>query len=151
MIERIIKIGQNAQKLNRDEILKTIWSDPFVQDFIIDLNTEQQLKIGKLGNGGDMPEAGPNYLAAKRAVIGRDNAPTDKVNLFFSGDFFRTFDIQVTDNGFVIVANTAIYGKDFQDLYGFDILGLNEENIQKLIQFIRDDYQAEIAKRLLEM
>ena len=150
MIERIIKIGQNAQKLNRDEILKTIWSDPFVQDFIIELNTEQQLKIGKLGNGGDMPEAGPNYLAAKRARIGGQNAPTDKVNLFFSGDFFRTFDIQITETGFVIIANTSIYGKDFKDLYGFDILGLNEENIQKLIQFIRDDYQAEIAKRLLE-
>ena len=89
MIERIIKLGQNAQKLNRDEILKTIWSDPFVQDFIIELNTEQQLKIGKLGNGGDMPEAGPNYLAAKRAEIGFQNAPTDKVNLFFTGDFFR--------------------------------------------------------------
>ena len=150
MIERIIKLGQNAQKLNRDEILKTIWSDPFVQDFIIELNTEQQLKIGKLGNGGDMPEAGPNYLAAKRAEIGFQNAPTDKVNLFFTGDFFRTFDIQVTQTGFVIIANTAIYGKDFKDLYGFDILGLNEESIQKLIQFIRDDYQAEIAKRLLE-
>ncbi|MCK4883747.1 MAG: hypothetical protein KAS30_02640, partial [Candidatus Diapherotrites archaeon] len=115
-----------------------------------DLNTEQQLKIGKLGNGGDMPEADPNYLAAKRARIGVQNAPTDKVNLFFTGDFFRTFDIQITETGFVIIANTSIYEKDFKDLYGFDILGLNEENIQKLIQFICDDYQAVIAKRLLE-
>ncbi|NQY01491.1 MAG: hypothetical protein HRU18_12055 [Pseudoalteromonas sp.] len=150
-LEAMIKVGQNAQRLTTDEILKVIWSDPFVQDYIVELNTNQQLKQGKLGNGGDMPEAGESWLNFKKAVKGADNFPSDKVNLFFSGEFFDTFDIEVLNNGFLIVANTAIYGRDFQTIYGFDILGLNEENLQKLINFIREDYQEELARRLLEM
>jgi len=148
-IDRMIKLGQNAQQIDNNEILKTIWSDPFVQDFIIDLNTNKQLKLGKLANDGDMPEGGAGYIAAARRIYGADAKPTDKTNLFLTGNFFDTFDIQVLNNGFVIVANTAIYGRDFQTIYGFDILGLNEENLQKLIDFIREDYKKELANRLL--
>lgn len=146
-IDRIIKLGQNAQKVNTNEILKTIWSEPFVQDFIIDLNTKQQLFLGDLGNGGKMPEGSPSYIASKGNKAAPDGVST---NLFLSGEFYSTFDINILPSGFVIIANTAIYGKDFKDLYGFDILGLNEENLQKLIDFIREDYQAELAKRLLD-
>ena len=148
-IESMIRLGRNAQKLNNNDILKVIWSDPFVQDFIIDLNTNQQLKKGVLGNGGDMPEASPEWLNFKRSTRGSNNFPTDKVNLFFTGDFFRTFDIQITGTGFIIIANTTIYGRDFKDRYGFDILGLNNDSIQKLIDFIRIDYKEELIRRLL--
>lgn len=146
-IDSMIRLGQNAQKVNTNEVLQSIWLDTFVQDFIINLNTRYQLFEGDLANGAKMPEGNPSYIAAK----GSRGAPDGKsTNLFLTGDFFDTFDIQVLPNGFVIVANTAIYGRDFKDIYGFDILGLNEENLQKLIEFIREDYKKELARRLLE-
>jgi len=143
----MISLGRNASKININEVLSTIWKDPFVQDFIINLNTKEQLFFGDLGNGGKMPQGSPSYISAK----GSRGAPDgESTNLFLTGEFYSTFDIQVTQTGFVIIANTSIYGKDFKDLYGFDILGLNEENLQKLIEFIRTDYKEELSKRIIE-
>lgn len=146
------ELALNAIKLDgkRNQILSNIWRDPFVKDFIIDLNTNQQLKIGKLGNGGDMPEAGPGYLAAKRSIIGTQNAPTDRTNLFLSGAFYETFDVIVSQTGFTIIANTALYGRDFKDIYGFDILGLNDESLQKLIDFIEPIFVREVKELLFK-
>jgi hypothetical protein len=144
------QIALNALKLDnqRNQILTDIWKDPFVQDFIINLNTESQLRFGKLGNGGDMPQAGPGYLAAKRSLIGTQNAPTELTNLFLTGAFYDTFDIIVSQTGFTIIANTALYGRDFKDIYGFDILGLNDESLQKLINFIEPMFVKEVKRRL---
>ena len=93
-----------------------------------------------------MPEGNPNYIKAK----GRRGSPDGiSTNLLLDGDFYDSFDIQITSTGFVIIANTSIHGKDFVDLYGFDILGLNDENLQKLINFIREDYKEELTKRII--
>ena len=42
-IDQMISLGRNASKININEVLSTIWKDPFVQDFIINLNTKEQL------------------------------------------------------------------------------------------------------------
>lgn len=143
------ELALNAIKLDgkRNQILSNIWKDPFVQDFIINLNTKQQLFKGDLGNGGKMPQGNPSYISAKGSRGAPDGVST---NLFLTGDFYDTFDIVVSQTGFTIIANTAIYGKDFIDIYGFDILGLNDENLQKLIDFVEPIFVDEVKELLFK-
>lgn len=112
-----------------------IWSDTEVQDFIIELNTREQLFEGKLSNGGKMPNGNPSYIQAKGSRGAPDGVST---NLFLDGDFYRSWDIIPNKIGFLIDANTSIHGRDFISIYGLDILGLNEENTAKLSEFVKE-------------
>ena len=148
--QAVADIGARIAKLNRNEILSEIWRMPEVQDFIINLNTEKQLRIGDLANGQKTPELDPNYLESKRAIYGRDVNPTPFTNFRLTGEFYETFDIKVLDNGFLIIANTTIYGRDFIKDYGFDILGLTDESIDELISYIRPIWIQKIEERILK-
>jgi hypothetical protein len=138
---RLADIAQKVSKIDETEILTKVWSRPFVQDFIIELNTTEQLFEGDLSNGGKMPQGNPSYISSKGSRGAPDGIST---NLFLNGDFYRSFDVIPNKIGFLIDANTSIHGKDFISIYGLDILGLNEENTEKLIEFIKDQIIEEI-------
>lgn len=141
MFGRLSDIAENISKIDETEILTRIWSDSFVQDFIIELNTREQLFKGDLSNGGKMPPGNPSYISSKGSRGAPDGTST---NLFLDGDFYRSFDVIPNKIGFLIDANTSIHGRDFISIYGLDILGLNEENTEKLIEFIKDRIIEEI-------
>jgi len=143
-------VALNALKLQgqQNAILSEIWMDAFIQDFIIDLQKEQ-LRFGKLGNGGEFPLGGPAYIDSVRRIRGAQQKPTDKVNLLNTGAFYDTIDIQIGTSFFTLIANTTIYGDDFKSIYGFDILGFNDENLQKLIDFVRPIFIEKTLIRLL--
>ncbi len=145
---KLFDIALKFSKLDENEILRKIWSDTEVQDFIIKLNTIDQLRLGNLANGGEMPEAGPNYLAAKRSLKGSFVGPTSKVSLLLNKDFYRSWQVIPNSIGFLIDANTTIHGRDFIKIYGLDILGLNDENTEKLSEFIKEKIIEEIRSIL---
>ena len=135
MFGRLSDIAEIISKIDETEVLTKIWSSPFVQDFIIELNTREQLFKGDLSNGGKMPDGNPSYIRSK----GNRGAPNGKsTNLFLEGDFYRSFDVIPNKIGFLIDANTSIHGKDFISIYGLDILGLNDENTEKLTEFVKE-------------
>lgn len=89
-----------------------------------------------------MPRGNPSYISAKGSRGAPDGVST---NLFLNGDFYRSFDVIPNKIGFLIDANTSIHGRDFISIYGLDILGLNDENTEKLIEFIKDEIIEEIC------
>ena len=139
---------RNVGKLRRGQILRSILKDELTQDFIIDLQ-QKQLRSGKDGRGELItPEyISPDYARAKQFIPGRI-APEGTPDLFLTGNFFDTIDVIIGQTFVEIIANTTIYGRDFKDIYGFDILGLNDESLQKLINFIKPEFIEEVKRRL---
>lgn len=136
---RIIQIDlfERIKKLDESKILRQVWEDPFVQDKIIELNTIEQLfKKSERSDGKLLP---PYALSSYKQAKGR-LAPTDRINLRLSGDFYSSFVVIPNSTGFNIDANTNLYpdSGDFIEIYGLDILGLTVENTQVLGQFIKD-------------
>jgi len=138
----------NASRLDRDKILFEIWSKPFVQDKIIDLNHEQLLQ-GLNGEGEILGfYASREYARFKAGRAGR-KAPFGVVDLFLNGDFFDTFRVLPNNRGFVLDAITDLHGWDMEKRYGTQIIKLSNESLQKLIDFIRPIFIDEALCQLI--
>ncbi len=124
--------------------MKEVWSDPFTQDFIINLNTNEQLFFGLKSDGTTLPPyRNQDYFEQKKSF---GIAPNSLINLRLSGRFYQSFDIIPNSVGFLIDANTNLYpdSGDFVDVYGLDILGLNETNTSKLARHLQEELQIRI-------
>ncbi len=127
------------QALDINDILFKVWQDPVIQDYIIELNTNQQLRLGQKSNNQSMPDyASLDYLGAKRSA-GLRKIAGEETDLFVSGNFYATWNVIPLRDGFEIEADTDIYGKDFIRIYGLDILGLNDKNMAKLVDRLKDE------------
>lgn len=149
MFERLRQIAQNAVRLDINEILSDIWRDTFVQDFILEeLNQNDQLRKGLKANGKEVGFYRNDGYADFKQAIG-SKAPTGTVDLVVTGDFYSTFAVDITPKGFQITANTGIYEFDFAQKYGEEILGLSEESIQKLQEFVKPMIIEKVREHLI--
>ena len=136
--------ARRIKSIKINKLLKEVWSDPFTQDFIINLNTNEQLFFGLKSDGTTLPPyRNQDYFEQKKSF---GLAPNSLINLRLSGRFYRSFDIIPNSVGFLIDANTNIYpdSGDFVDVYGLDILGLNETNTSKLARHLQEELQIRI-------
>jgi len=136
---RLIKLDllERIKQLDQDKLLREVWDDTLTQDYIIELNTIEQLfKKSERADGTLLPTyALSSYKRAKGQL-----APTDRINLRLTGDFYKSFDIIPNSTGFDIDANTNLYpdSGDFIEIYGPEILGLTEDSLEKLRLFVKD-------------
>ena len=72
-----------------------------------------------------------------------------RISLFDTGDFYKTFDVKVQSDGFSITANDRKDDKNLTDIYGKEILGLEDESLEKLSRKILPIFIAETRKFLL--
>lgn len=131
-----------------DKLLSEVWGDPLTQDFIIQLNTEEQLFFGLRSDNSTLPPyRNQDYFEQKQSF---GLAPNSLINLKLSGRFYRSFDVIPNSIGFLIDAKTNLYpdSGDFVDVYGLDILGLNEINTSKLTRYLKEELQIRIRARL---
>ena len=136
--------AERIKSIKVDKLLSEVWRDPITQKFIINLNTEEQLFFGLKANNEILPRyASSEYLNEKRAA---GVALNPFINLKLSGAFYKSFDIIPNSVGFLIDAKTNLYpdSGDFIDVYGLDILGLNENNTQKLTRHLQEELQIRI-------
>jgi hypothetical protein len=136
--------ARRIKSVKINKLLKEVWSDPFTQDFIINLNTNEQLFFGLKSDGTTLPPyRNQDYFEQKKSF---GIAPNSLINLRLSGRFYQSFDIIPNSVGFLIDANTNLYpdSGDFVDVYGLDILGLNETNTSKLARHLQEELQIRI-------
>ena len=130
---------EKIKKLDQNKILREVWEDTLVQDYIIELNTIEQLFKESIKSDGELlpPYALDSYKRAKESI---GLAPKGRINLRLSGDFYRSFEVIPNNVGFSIDANTNLYPEsgDFIQVYGLDILGLTPENTQLLGLLVKD-------------
>lgn len=134
-LEGVIKILDNIINLDQDLIIENILKDKGFQRFIIDLNTEEQLfEQGIDSLGASLGE----YTTFTKAVKKAKGQRLDHITLEDTGEFYKSFAIKVQNGGFLIIADGQKEDTNLLDRYGKEILGLTDENLQIVIDAIKE-------------
>lgn len=105
---------------------------------IIDYNVEDQLYelgIGSKGKSIGYYEPYTKERKELKSSLGIGDGKISNVTLRDEGDFHSSFDVEFRENEFEIVANDP-KTETLQYNWGEDILGLTDQNLQK----VKDDY-----------
>lgn len=136
---KINRLLDRAENINSENAW--IWSvdDNEVKAEIIHMNTNDQLyEQGIDSTGKSLGQYAPMTVVYKRSVGER----YDHVTLFDTGEFYRSWSVRVTANGFTIDANDVVSGsKALFDVYGENVLGLTDENMEYLKEIILERYK----------
>lgn len=134
-----VDLFDRINELDQDKLLREVWDDSLTQDYIIELNTIEQLfKKSELSDGELLPPyALDSYLGVKRSL---GLAPSGLINLRLSGRYYNSYQVIPNNTGFAIESNTNLYpdSGDFIKIYGPNIEGLTEESKQALRIFVKD-------------
>ena len=146
--EAIRKLTDRVAKLDEGIILNRFVELPIVQKFILDLNRVDQL----FNKGVDSKDRAlgvytPFTINSKneRGVP----VPSDfHITLFDTGQFYSTFVIIPGKDFFEIDANPIREDSNLFEDFGEDILGLNDENLQILIDFFKETVVLRVKEQL---
>jgi hypothetical protein len=143
---KIDQLLDRVAKLDQDKIwLFSVDRD--VQEEIIRLNTEDQLEeFGIDSKGRQLGEYATTTIFYKRDKGQR----YDHVTLKDTGKFYNSFNIRVNVNEIVIDADdTTYYDVPLFDVWGVDVLGLTDENLEYIKKMILENYVKYIYNELL--
>ena len=147
-MEVFYKLIKNINKLNINKLLNELLRTNDVQNFIIDLNTRKQLfNKGIDSNDETLGEYAPYTIQLKI----EDNLPINRITLYQTGDFYRSFKIKVKKDYFEIDANPEKGDNNLFDDFGIDILGLNEDSKEKLINYLLPLLLENIKTKILDL
>jgi len=138
-------------KIDPIEIIREILSDRAILRWIEEKN-RKQLKKGLNSKDVKLSDIGGEYSAVTLDL--NPDKVADKVDLFDTGKFYESIIAQANLIDFVeITANPIKVEESGQrvNLYnrwGKDIIGLNEENLQELIEIVKDKLIIEILKKV---
>ena len=142
---KLIRILQNAQKIDEKKIYVNVIKDGSVQDFIIRLNRSSQLFfkgvspkniiIGEYSAATETIASGNQALNRTFDGQTRSKKAGEPYNFLDTGDFFKTFKVKITGSDFVIEADTDKIVED-SFITEQDLLGLTEESKNELVKHI---------------
>ena len=146
--EAIRKLTDRVAKLDEGIILNRFVELPIVQKFILDLNRVDQLfNKGVDSKNRALGVYTPFTINSKneRGVP----VPSDfHITLFDTGQFYSTFVIIPGKDFFEIDANPIREESNLFEDFGEDILGLNDENLQILIDFFKETVVLRVKEQL---
>lgn len=125
-------------------IYVNVFSLQVVQDFVIDLNTQNQLFDENVGSENVLlPMYSPITMNLKP-----DGYP-DRFTLNDTGDFYDSFRLEIGSNYFLIAADGNKEDENILDKYSdFKVLGLTEDSKELLVDFIKPFIKQEIKNAL---
>ena len=146
--DAILDLTDRIAKLDEGLLLRNFVSIPAVQKFILDLNrTDQLFNKGVDSKNKALGIYTPYTINSKeeRGVP----VPSDfHITLFDTGQFYSTFVIIPGKDFFEIDANPIREDSNLFEDFGEDILGLNDENLQVLIDFFKETIQLRVREQL---
>lgn len=135
------KLLIKVNKYDVDKILFDVWSNIKVQLFIEQLNTEGQPTSQLMSQGVDsLGVSLGKYSPFTVQVKLSKNQRIDHITLKDTGEFYESWDIKPFLKGFIINAQGQKDDDNLFEIYGKDILGLTDENIKILSEFITPFY-----------
>jgi len=148
MENNLLKLKDNIRELGDDlpDVLADIIRNN--EHVILDMNTQDQLYergINRLGVSlADFEPYAPFTLRMKQMT----GQPTDRVTLRDTGDFTRSFYLDVSKEGFEIkAADTKT--NELVAKYGKQIFGLTKENSEELVkEYIIPDLMKHLKKAI---
>tara|TARA_R110002020_G_scaffold40164_5_gene118932 strand:+ start:8422 stop:8871 length:450 start_codon:yes stop_codon:yes gene_type:complete len=145
----LVEIAEKLTRIKPGTLLFRVLSRPDVQAFIINLNTEDQLKTrNEDALGVKLADNDPfgGYSVQTQFI---KNTGKRQVTLFDTGDYYESFAVIPLRNfSFNIESNTTIHGDDLKDRWGDNIEGLNNENLVKVNEFLEEKIIEEIERLL---
>ena len=149
-MDRLKEILNNAATLDADELMREIYQDKELQEFILDLNRNRQLfQQGVDSTGTSLESIGGPYTTATIEGTSQfegkrsKGLPTDHITLFDEGDFYRTFKLVVMKTAIEITADPIKDGVSLFIRWGDDVLGLNQDS--------RDILSAIVQNRIIPL
>jgi hypothetical protein len=140
-------------KVDPISIIRQILSDRAILNWIEEANRKQLLE-GKNSFDVKLSDIGGGYsdftLQNNTSSISKTR---DKVNLYDTGEFHDSITVKV-DTSLLQIDADPIKTDEFGNTtnlfseWGEDIIGLNEENLQQLIETIKDKLIVEILKQV---
>lgn len=137
MLGRLGQVAKNSIALDQSKVLIRIWRDKNVQTFIVDLNrVDQLLKKGvdSLGDTFGLYASDQGTVSFKGVT--KNKKRNTNISLLDTGDFYRSFDVKLSGDGFTITANDVKGDNVLTDIYGKEILGLTNESNNELAKKI---------------
>lgn len=143
MFGKLIKVCKAVQKLDSDKILKKVLSNTGLQRDIMDLNTQDQLydkgidsKGKSLGQySGATIEGMPGIFLGKKDKGQR----FDHITLNDTGEFYHSWKFKNNSDNIVLSADATKGDTDLTKEFGNEIIGLTEENLQKVREWVVPD------------
>tara|TARA_R110001606_G_scaffold91591_3_gene204261 strand:+ start:8884 stop:9327 length:444 start_codon:yes stop_codon:yes gene_type:complete len=137
-------------KIDPISIIRQILSDRAILNWIEEAN-RKQLLTGKNSFDVKLSDIGGGYSDLTLQL--NPNKQRDVVNLLDTSEFYASITAKVDSSLLEIDADpikTDDNGKDtnLYDRWGEDIIGLNEENLQELIETLKDKLIIEILKKV---
>lgn len=111
---------------NTQLTLQVMSKNPALKKLVTDLNTKKQLEFGELSDGSILP----NYSWASQVFFGKPDIP---MQLKDTGEFWRSFNVVLEDDGFIIEADGQKDDTNLFVKYGEDVAGLNDKNMSIFI------------------
>lgn len=135
--------------LDVDQLAFEIAQLDTLQDLVIELNTRDQLfDKGEDSTGRTLESIGGSYSPFTVKIKQAKGQPTNRVTLFDTGEFYASFVVKPFKGGFIIDADPNKDETDLFDEWGEEIVGLNDENLQTIINFFRDAVLEKINSRI---
>lgn len=121
---------------SNDIIFQVLGSNENLRKEILDLNRLGQLfKKGEDSKGTDlntMTQSGFGYSQFTINEKKKKNQPTNRVTLFDTGDFYKSFRLVIRPTYMEIEADAQKDDGNLFDDFGNDIVGLSEDNLDLL-------------------
>lgn len=151
MLTRVKNKLKAIAEIDYHEILQQIFRSTELQELIIELNTQDQLfERGEDKLGRRLDSLGGGYAPYTIEIKTSKGQPTDRVTLKDTGAFYDSFRIVVPNgaNYIVIVANVIKDGDDINEEWGGYVIGLQPENIQKVIDYVKPKFVQILKERV---
>jgi len=132
--------------LNNEIILEVLRTEK-VRQYIVSLYQWEQLYDQGIGSDGkSLGEYAPVTIIHKEMV----NLPSDRVTLYETGGFYRSFFVNILTDVTEINANELVGDSNLIKDWGENILGLTDENLEKLHNFILPLIQESVLNIILK-
>ena len=141
-----MQVAINTRNLSIARILADIYKTIDFQDEVIRLVTEVQLEEqGVDGKGRSLGEYA-DFTKNIRSALG---LRIDHVTLKLTGEYYESHSVKGVSGGFVIISDSVKDAvTDLADVYGEDIVGLNENSIAELSVFLIDEVRERTRKKI---
>lgn len=151
---RLTDLIEKGIELTKINPFYFVFKDDYdLQDYIIYLNTEEQLYKGKDATGKELEDIGGGYSAFTVAYKQAFGQPYDRVTLKDTGVFYKSFEVEIEKDKLII---DAYYLKesddgmeDLRSRWGDNLAGLTSESRAKLIEKLLPKLRGFILEFLL--
>jgi len=124
------------KKLDKDKAFDFAF-DSDMQELLIELNQSQLYDLGQDSEGASLGSYSPYTIKIKQLK----GQPTNRITLYDTGEFYKSFKAYYEDGSIVIDADAEKDDTNLFDQFGVDILGLDDSNmsifVNEIIQKIK--------------